>query len=70
MDLHWDVANSSTKSQEGMGYPDGGVQQAIGNMGLGPTRELDVGVIYTQDVVGGHDLLKYFKHINCVFYFL
>ena len=53
-----------------MGYPDGGVQQAVGNMGPGPTRELDVGVIYTQGVVGGHDLLKFFKHIICVFYFL
>ena len=57
-----------------MEYPDVGVQQAIGNMGPGARRDLDLGVIYTQGVIGGHDLPSFFffymKHTHCVFYFL
>ena len=43
-----------------MEYSGGGVQQAIGNMGPGTRRDLDLGVIYTQGVIGGHDLPTFF----------
>ena len=52
-----------------MEYPGGGVQQLIGNMGPGARRDLDLGVIYTQGVIGGHDLptLKK-KKILCILF--
>ena len=53
-----------------MEYPGGGVQQLIGNMGPGARRDLDLGIIYTQGVIGGHDLPTFKKKKYCVFYFL
>ena len=51
-----------------MEYPGGGVQQLIGNMGPGARRDLDLGVIYTQGVIGGHDLPTLKKKKNTVYF--
>ena len=62
--------NLRTNSWESVEYPGGGVQQLIGNMGPGARRDLDLGIIYTQGVIGGHDLPTFKKKKYCVFYFL
>ena len=43
-----------------MEYSGGGVQQAMGNKGPGARRDVDLEVIYTQGVIGGHDLPTFF----------
>ena len=53
-----------------MEYSGGGVQQAMGNMGPGARRDLDLEVIYTQGVIGGHDLPTFFFNIKHIMYFI